>query len=236
MPLITSFAGHVPPAHLTPIANTSPEMDKIKVLIADDHEIVRKGLKQILLEGFSFVDLDEAADCPTLVQKAMSGNWDIIVSDLAMPGGGGLEALKQIRLQLPGLPVLILSIYPEEQYALRVMRAGAAGYLTKDAAPDELVSAIKRILSGKRYITQGIAERLANDMGGQNDIQLHELLSDREMDVLKLLAGGKSISEISELLAIGATTVSTYRSRILTKMHMRNNVDLTRYCIDNKLV
>lgn len=137
----------------------------LRVLIADDHEIVRRGLKQILLEGFSFAHIEEANDCPSLVEKAVSGTWDIIVSDLAMPGGGGLEALKQMSRQEIKIPVLILSIYPEDQYALRVMKAGASGYLNKDAAPEELVTAVNRILSGRRYITEGIAEKNNSKIG-----------------------------------------------------------------------
>jgi DNA-binding NarL/FixJ family response regulator len=208
----------------------------LKVLIADDHEIVRRGLKQILHEGFSFAVIEEAWDCPSLVEKALAGDWDIIVSDLAMPGGGGLEALKQIRQKSPGLPILILSIYPEDQYALRVMKAGAAGYLNKDAAPEELVTAINRILSGRRYITEGIAEKLVQQLDTNDDVPSHELLSDREWDVFRFIATGKTVSEISELLVLRSTTVSTYRTRILAKMNMKTNADIIQYALENKLV
>lgn len=208
----------------------------LKVLIADDHEIVRRGLKQILLEGFSFAHIEEAGDCPSLVEKAIGGSWDIIVSDLAMPGGGGLEALKQIKQISPSIPVLILSIYPEDQYALRVMKAGAAGYLNKDAAPEELVTAVNRILSGRRYITEGVAEKLVEKLDDQADVPLHELLSDREWDVFRYLASGKSVSEISSLLMLRSTTVSTYRTRILVKMNMRTNAELIQYALENKLL
>jgi two-component system invasion response regulator UvrY len=208
----------------------------LRVLIADDHEIVRRGLKQILIEGFSFAHIEEAGDCPSLVEKAFAGPWDIIVSDLAMPGGGGLEALKQIRAVHQNLPVLILSIYPEDQYALRVMKAGASGYLNKDAAPEELVNAVNRILSGRRYITEGVAEKLIQQLDGQDDVPAHELLSDREWDVFCYLSKGKSVSEISEILSLRSTTVSTYRTRILTKMGMKTNADMIQYAIENKLL
>lgn len=208
----------------------------LKILIADDHEIVRRGLKQILLEGFSFAYIEEAGDCPTLVEKALNGVWDIIVSDLAMPGGGGLEALKQIKQKSSPIPVLILSIYPEDQYALRVMKAGAAGYLNKDAAPEELVTAVNRILGGRRYITEGIAEKLVQKLDEQDDVPAHELLSDREWDVFRYLAGGKSVSEISKTLILKSTTVSTYRTRILAKMNMKTNADLIQYALENKLL
>ena len=208
----------------------------LRVLIADDHEIVRRGLKQILMEGFAFIHVEEAADCPSLVEKAQAENWDIIVSDLAMPGGGGLQALKQIKESLPDLPVLILSIYPEEQYALSVMKSGAAGYLNKDAAPEKLVNAIQRILSGKKFVTETMAEKLAQRLYDQADVPLHELLSEREMNVFKLLAAGKSVTEISNILMLRTTTVSTYRSRILEKMNMKTNVDLARYAMDHRLI
>jgi two-component system invasion response regulator UvrY len=208
----------------------------IRVLIADDHEVVRRGLKQILLEGFPLIHVEEAVDCPSLVGKAMTESWDIVVSDLAMPGGGGLSALKQIKEKLPDLPVLILSIYPEEQYALSVIKSGAAGYLNKDAAPDELVNAVERILSGQKSITETIGGKLVNHLHGKPAISQHDHLSEREMNVFKLLAAGISVTEISNILSLGPTTVSTYRSRILEKMKMKTNADLTRYAIDNHLI
>ena len=151
---------------------TSTSAYMLRVLIADDHEIVRRGLKQILLEGFAFIHVEEAVDCPSLVEKASTDTWDIIVSDLAMPGGGGLQALKQIKETLPDLSILILSIYPEEQYALSVMKSGAAGYLNKDAAPEKLVNAIQRILSGKKYVTETMAEKLAQRLYDHADVPL----------------------------------------------------------------
>lgn len=214
----------------------SPDKTMLRILIADDHEIVRRGLKQILSEDFSFAHIEEASDCPSLVEKATSSAWDIVISDLAMPGGGGLEALKQIKGKLPELPVLILSIYPEEQYALRVMKAGASGYLTKDAAPEELVTAVNRILSGRRYLTESVTEKLVQKLDSQDDVPLHELLSDREWDVFRYIAKGKSVSEISKLLLVRSTTVSTYRTRILTKLNMKTNADIIQYALENKLI
>ena len=208
----------------------------VKILIADDHEIVRRGLKQILLEGFAFADIEEAADCPTLVEKATSSEWDIVVSDLAMPGGGGIEALKQIKRIAPALPVLILSIYPEEQYALRVLKSGAAGYLNKDAAPEELVTAVQRILSGRRYVTESMAEKILEKIDDKKNVPSHELLSDREWDVFRHLATGRTVSEICELLTLKSTTVSTYRTRILVKMDLKTNADLIQYALENKLI
>ena len=220
----------------TPVYSHSIPLAMLNILIADDHEIVRRGLKQILLEGFAFSNIEEAADCPGLVAKALSGTWDIIVSDLAMPGGGGLEALKQIKKESPTLPVLILSIYPEDQYALRVLKAGASGYLNKDAAPEELVTAVQRILSGRRYVTDSLAEKILQVVDNQENLPSHELLSEREWDVFRYIATGRTISEICEILSLKSTTVSTYRTRVLIKMNLRTNADIIQYALENKLV
>jgi|SRR5688572_2625654 len=208
----------------------------LRMLIADDHEIVRRGLKQILAEGFAFAHIDEAGDCPTLVQKALGEDWDIIVSDLAMPGGGGLEALKQIKKFSPEMPVLILSIYPEDQYALRVLKAGASGYLNKDAAPEELVIAVQRILSGRRYVTETMAEKIVQTVDDGSNVPSHELLSDREWDVFRYLATGRTVSEICDILSLKSTTVSTYRTRIMIKMSLRTNADIIQYALENKII
>lgn len=208
----------------------------LRVLIADDHEIVRRGIKQILQEEYSFAHFDEAADTSTLIDKAISGGWDIIVSDLAMPGGGGLHALQQISQHAPGIPVLILSIYPEEQYAARVMKAGAVGYLNKDAAPDELVNAVQNILSGRKYVTESVAQQLSITTRRSAGRAMHELLSEREFMVFSLIIRGSSVAEIAEKLSLSATTVSTYRSRILTKMNVQNNAGLIQYAVQNGLI
>ncbi|HYF29618.1 MAG TPA: response regulator transcription factor [Chitinophagaceae bacterium] len=208
----------------------------LRFLIADDHEIIRKGLKQILLEEFSFAHIEEAADGNALLQKAINGNWDVVISDIAMPGLTGMEALKRIREQHPRLPVLILSIHSEEQYTHRILKAGASGYLCKDAATKELVNAVKRILQGRKYISPSIAGKFTDEEYTDDNKAMHELLSNREFDVFKMLVAGKSLTEIAEELALGVTTISTYRSRILEKMNMKSNAELTRYALENKLI
>ena len=208
----------------------------LKVLIADDHEIVRRGLKHILREEFPFALIEEASDTDSLVNKALANEWSIIVSDLAMPGGGGIDALLRIRQKTRATPVLILSNYPEEQYALRVMKAGASGYLNKGAAPEELIIAVQRLLSGRHYITAEVEERLAGSPNRQAEFSPHELLSEREFDVLILIASGKSITAIAEQLSLRVTTVSTYRARILSKMNARNNAELIQYGLENDLI
>jgi DNA-binding NarL/FixJ family response regulator len=208
----------------------------IRILIADDHSIVRRGLKQILLEEFPDAGFGEANDGNELQRLAKSEKWNIIISDLAMPGRNGLETLKLLKEEFPKIPVLILSMHPEDQYAIRAFRAGAAGYLTKESASEELVNAVRKILEGRRYISPAAAEKLAENLELDATRELHEILSDREFDVLKLIASGKTVSEIAEELSLSVTTVSTYRARILAKTNMRTNAELTHYAIDNKLV
>ena len=208
----------------------------IRVLIADDHAIVRKGLKQLLLEEYPSAKIGEAGDAESLVAEAINEKWDVVVCDMSMPGRSGLDALHQIKQVAPGLPVLIMSMYPEDQYALRVLKAGASGYLGKETIHDELIKAIQTVLVGRKYITPSIAEKLADAFKTDTDQHPHELLSDREFDVFKLLATGKSVSDIAEQLSLSVTTVSTYRSRIMEKMNMRSNAELTRYAIENKLI
>lgn len=208
----------------------------LRILIADDHTVVRKGLRQILLDEFPTAVIEEVADAEALIKKVMAAQWDVVVSDLSMPGRSGLDALQQIKLSYPNLPVLILSIHPEEQYALRALKSGASGYLSKDTAPDELVKAVQKALLGKKYISQAIAEKLANSFSGNSSLSPHEILSDREFDVMKLLANGKSVSEIAEMFLLGVTTVSTYRARVMVKMNLKSNSDLTKYAIENNLI
>jgi len=171
-----------------------------------------------------------------MIKKVMTAEWDVVISDLSMPGRSGLEGLQQIRQINSKLPVLILSIYPEEQYAIRLLKAGASGYLNKDMAPEELVNAVQRVLLGKKYITPAIAEKLASVLEQSSEREPHEILSDREFSVLKMLAVGKSVSEIAETLYLSVTTVSTYRARILTKMGLKTNADLTLYALEHKLM
>ncbi|HTJ11888.1 MAG TPA: response regulator transcription factor [Dinghuibacter sp.] len=208
----------------------------MRILIADDHTVVRKGLRQIILEAFPSAHIEEVGDAESLVRQAMADPWDIVITDLSMPGRSGLDALHQLKQQQPKLPVLILSIHPEEQYAIRVLKAGAAGYLSKDAASEELVGAIQRVLLGKKYISPSVAEKLASTLDLDDDRLPHEQLSDREFDVLKLIAVGRSITEIAQMLSLSPTTISTYRSRILTKLNAKTNADLILYALEHRLV
>jgi DNA-binding NarL/FixJ family response regulator len=208
----------------------------IRILIADDHTVVRKGLRQILAEEFTDAFIEDVPDAEELINKVIKEKWDVVISDLTMPGKSGLDALQFIKQNFPMLPVLILSIHPEEQYAIRVLKAGAAGYLSKDTAPDELVNAVRRVLQGKKYITLSIAEKIADTFDQDNEKKLHEILSDREFNVFKMIAAGKAVSEIAESLSLSVTTVSTYRARIMTKMNMKTNANLTLYAIENNLL
>lgn len=208
----------------------------IRILIADDHTIVRRGLKEILLEEFPDAMITEVTEGHEMVKKAREEKFDIIISDISMPNLNGLDALKQIKEEFPKYPILMLSIHPEDQYAIRVLKAGASGYMTKDSAADELVKAVRQILLGKKYITPSLAERLVENIGNENPHLLHTTLSDREFDVMKQIASGKKVSEIADALFLSVTTVSTYRARILLKMNLKNNAEITHYALENKLV
>src|SRR5262245_35984533 len=195
-------------------------MEIKKIILADDHSFIRLGIIQILKDEYPYAEIMQVGDAESLIKEVSRHEWDLVISDLDMPGRSGLEALEQIKLIKPGLPVLILSIYPEDLYAIRVLKAGASGYLNKNAAPYELIKAIERILLGKKYITPEIAEKLLD----QKDVNKpHELLSNREFEIFKLLAVGKTISQISESLSIALTTVSTHRSHILEKLGLSTN-------------
>jgi DNA-binding NarL/FixJ family response regulator len=206
----------------------------IRVLIADDHAVVRQGMMHILQSTPDISVAGEATTGREVLQAVQRQDYDLLVLDVAMPGGSGLQVLDQLRVQQPGLPVLILSMYPERQYAIRALRAGAAGYLTKDSAPKELVTAIRRIAEGGRYVTQSLASRLVSELQGVGG-EPHEALSDREFEVLLLLAKGQTVSEIAEAVSLAASTVSTYRGRILQKLHLRNTAELIRYAVDRGL-
>jgi DNA-binding NarL/FixJ family response regulator len=208
----------------------------MRILIADDHAIVRRGLSEILLEAWPSAEIEQVGDADTLLRRTLEESWDFVISDLMMPGRSVLETLQQIRQDHPQLPVLILSIFPEEQYATRVFKAGASGYINKDAAPTELVKAVQRILQGRKYITPAVAEKLASDLTVDNGRPPHELLSDREFHVMKMLAAGRTITEIAAQLSLSPTTISTYRSRIMEKMKMKSNAELARYALENGLI
>jgi DNA-binding NarL/FixJ family response regulator len=208
----------------------------IRLLIADDHAIVRTGLIKILLGEFPSALIKEVNDAEELLVQIRKENWDMVISDLTMPGRSGLEALQQIHAEFPKLPVLILSMHPEEQFAVRLLKAGASGYLNKEAASTELTIAVNRILQGRKYITSAIAEKLAGNLLQDTDKLPHETLSNREFEVLKLMASGKAVGAIAELLFLSVTTVSTYRARILEKLSLKTNADLILYAINNSLV
>jgi len=208
----------------------------MKILIADDHAVVREGLKQVLSESPDFIVAAEASTGQEVMDKISKKDFDLVVLDIAMPGRGGLDVLKEIKTQKPKLSVLVLSMYPEEQYAVRVLKAGASGYLTKESAPDELVKAIRQISQGKKYVSPSLAEKLALDLEISSDRPPHEILSDREYQVMCMIASGKTLKEISEELSLSIKTISTYRTRILEKMNMKNNAELTHYAIKNRLI
>jgi two-component system invasion response regulator UvrY len=208
----------------------------LKVLIADDHAIVRKGLRQLILEEYPTAHIGEVGDVESLVVQVIKEPWDIVICDISMPGRSGLEALQQIKEIKPTLPVLIMSMHSEDQYAVRVFRAGASGYLSKDAVHQELIGAIRTIQNGRKFITPGIAEKLVGALDSDKKQEPHEQLSNREFDVLKMLAGGKSITEIADQLSLSATTVSTYRARIIEKTGLKNNADITRYALEKRLI
>jgi two-component system, NarL family, invasion response regulator UvrY len=208
----------------------------MRILIADDHAILRKGIKEILMEEYPSAYIEEADDADSLVKKTINANWDVIITDLSMPGRSGLEALHDIKRYSPKIPVLVLSLHPEDQYAIRVLKAGASGYLNKSAAPTELVKAVQRVLIGRKYISSSIAEKLAGELAADSDKAPHELLTDREFDVMKLLASGKPILEIAAILSLSPTTISTYRAHILEKMNLKTNADLTKYNLQSGLM
>jgi two-component system, NarL family, invasion response regulator UvrY len=207
----------------------------IRILIADDHPVVRRGLKQLLLEQYPTASIGESGDAEHLIAQVMRQEWDVVICDMNMPGRSGFDALQQIKELFPKLPVLIMSMYPEEQYALRVLKAGASGYLGKESIDDDLIKAIETVRIGKKFITTSIAEKLANALDIETIRPQHESLSNREFDVFKQLTKGKSISEIATQLSLSSTTVSTYRARIMAKMNMHSIAELTRYALENNI-
>ena len=208
----------------------------MKILIADDHPIVRRGLKQLLGEAFDSVTVDEADDGHEAIGKVNGVTYDIVLLDISMPGINGLDVLKELKKNNPELLVLILSIYPEQQYAIRCLRAGASGYITKESAPDELALAIRRVLSGKRYISPSLADILARNLNATTPKLPHEILSDREDQVMRLIASGKTTREIANDLSLSIKTINSHRTRILYKMEMKNNAELIHYAIQNQLI
>lgn len=208
----------------------------VKVLIADDFPLFRRGVKEMLTEGLGEVAYGEAGTAMELKERVQADEWDVLVMDITMPGTTGTDALKQVKQSRPALPVIVLSMHPEDQYAVRMFKAGADGYLNKASTPQELVAAVKQVLGGGQYVSAGVAERLASTIRARITEHAHEALSDREYEVFRLIASGKTVSEVAEALKISVTTVSTYRARILDKMQLKNNAELTRYALERHLV
>ena len=208
----------------------------LKILIADDHAIVRKGLKQILSNNSDMTVAGEASSGAQALEMIRSEDWDVVLLDISMPDGNGLDTLKQVKKEKPDLPILMLSIYPEDQYAIRTIKAGVSGYLTKDSAPEELVEAIRKVARGGKYISASLSEKLAEYLENKSERALHENLSDREYQVMVMIAAGKTVSQIAEEMCLSVKTISTNRSRALAKMGMKNNAQFTHYAVKQGLV
>jgi len=208
----------------------------LRILIADDHPVVRRGLRQIVADSRDMAVVDEATNGWEVLSKVRVSDYDVVLLDIAMPGMDGLDVLTQLKHEKPRLPVLMLSMYPEEQFAIRAFRAGASGYVTKESAPDELVGAIRKVSTGGKYVSSALAEKLALDLERGGKQPPHETLSDREYQVMSLIASGKTVTGIARELSLSVKTISTYRSRILEKMNLKNNAELTNYAIKNGLI
>jgi DNA-binding NarL/FixJ family response regulator len=208
----------------------------MNILIADDHPVVRQGLRQMLQAESDLNVVGEAKNGHEVVDISKKVEWDVAVLDYNMPGRTGLELVKELKQRHPGRPVLILSMYPEERYALRALKAGAAGYITKESAPGELVTAIRKVAKGGRYVSETLGERLAQEVAGEGDGPVHERLSDREYQIMWMIASGKTVGDVAEQLFLSPNTVSTYRARILRKMSMKSNAELMHYAITHHLV
>jgi two-component system, NarL family, invasion response regulator UvrY len=208
----------------------------MRVLIADDHAVFRRGLRETLAEEFSKVTFGEARTAQEAIEHVRRQDWDVIILDISMPGKSGLDILDELKRLRPKLPILLLSMHPEEQFARRALKGGAAGYLTKESVPEELKEAVRKVVVGGRYVSATLAEKLAVDLREGADTPLHELLSDREFQVLRMIASGKSVKEIADELFLSVKTVSTYRARILEKSGMKTNAELIRYALQSQLV
>ncbi len=208
----------------------------IKIIIADDHIIIRAGIKQLLEGAHDMVVAGEASDGQRLIQEIQKNHYDVIVIDISMPGRNGIEIIKQIRASGDKTPILALSYYPEEQFAIRVLKAGACGYMNKDVQPEELVEAIYKVARGGTYVSPAVAEKLAMNINMTQDASPHESLTDREHEVFLKIAGGMTVSEIADEMFLSVKTVSTYRARILEKLNLKNNAEITYYAIRNNLI
>ncbi len=208
----------------------------MRILITDDHAVVRQGLKQILATEFRRAEFGEAGNAAEAIERVWHESWDVVILDISMPGRTGLEVLKEIHQHRPKLPVLVLSMHPEDQFAVRLLKVGASGYMTKESAPDALVGAVKKVVAGGRYVSPALAEKMASYLALDLHTAPHERLSDREFLVLRLIASGKTPTQIAHDLSLSVKTISTYRTRILEKTGMASNAELTHYAIQNRLV
>lgn len=208
----------------------------MRILLADDHGVMRKGLQLMLADIYKDAKFGNAEDCREALESVLAHHWDLVILDVSMPGRGGLDVVKEIKAHRPKTPVLMLSMHAEHQFAIRALRAGASGYLTKASAGSELLRAVERVLAGGRYVSAALAEQLAAELGHNGDAVLHERLSAREFEILRMIASGKTVKEIAYELKLSGNTISTYRTRILEKMKMRTNAELTHYAISNNLV
>lgn len=208
----------------------------IRILIVDDHAILLRGLKEILEREFRDVSVGGAGTAEQALTQLDAENWDLVILDITMPGRSGVDVLRNLKALRPKLPVLVLSMHPEDQYGKRVLKAGASGYMNKESAPEELIKAVRKLLSGGRYVSPTLAETLAVDLGRDDDTPAHERLSDREFEVLRKMASGKTVGQIAQELHLSVPTVSTYRARILEKMGMSTNAELIRYALSHHLV
>jgi len=208
----------------------------LKVLIVDDHTVVRQGLKHILLEEWAGAAFGEAANVNDMLPLFRKQSWDVVLLDINMPGRSGFDVLRDLKHEKPDIPILILSGHPEDQYAVRVLRAGASGYLPKETASDELIKAVRKVLEGGRYVSAPLAEQMASGLARESEKLPHETLSDREYQVLCLLASGKTATEIADQLSLSVKTISTFRSRVLNKMHKKTNAELAHYAIQHQLI
>lgn len=208
----------------------------MRILIADDHAVFRRGLVETLREAFGKVTFGEARTAQETLERLRENNWDVLIQDISMPGRSGLDILDEVKRLHPRLPVLFLSMHPEEQYARRALKSGAAGYLMKESVPDELKAAVRKVVAGGRYVSASLAEKLVYDLRRGADTPAHELLSDREFQVLRMIASGKTVKDIADELSLSVKTVSTYRSRILEKTGMKTTAELIRYALQEQLV
>jgi two-component system, NarL family, invasion response regulator UvrY len=207
-----------------------------RILIADDHALLRRGLKEILMRELEDATCGEAENAQQVLNQIQNQEWDVLILDVTMPGRSGLDVLRDLKTVRPKLPVLVLSMHPEDQYGRRVLKAGAAGFMNKDTAPEELIKAIRKVQTGGRYVSSALAERLALDLSADTERPTHEMLSEREFEVLRMIASGKTVGQIADELHLSITTISTYRARVLEKMNMATSAELVHYALQNHLV